>query len=168
MWKLKNLSNNEKNIKSSPPERIFLAFHSLFYTLYHEKTLLSQGFWISNGATDWTCPFGSALQRNMPSEAYLPISFVDRVATVSSPVSDIAHEQKKSPFSRKLFDCSWCNRLDLNQWPPPSQGGVLIQLNYGCKNIKMTLLCVSKYGALNRVRSSCRRRPGSKAKSLAF
>ena len=26
----------------------------------------------------------------------------------------------------------WCNRLDLNQWPPPSQGGVLIQLNYGC------------------------------------
>lgn len=31
-------------------------------------------------------------------------------------------------------DFLWCNRQGSNLWPPPSQGGALIQLSYGCIN----------------------------------
>ncbi len=52
----------------------------------------------------------------------------------SSPVSETVEKQKPI-LSNEFFDFSWCNRQDLNLWPPPSQGGVLIQLNYGCIRI---------------------------------
>ena len=40
----------------------------------------------------------------------------------------------KRASQRNSFLCiKWCNRQDSNLWPPPSQGGVLIQLNYDCR-----------------------------------
>jgi hypothetical protein len=60
-------------------------------------------------------------------------SSILHIALVLRPAPDIAHYHLKThPFGWVL--CSkWCNQLDLNQRPPPSQGGALIQLSYGCK-----------------------------------
>ncbi len=40
--------------------------------------------------------------------------------------------KKQNPLSRVSY-FFWCNQLGSNQRPPPSQGGALIQLSYGCK-----------------------------------
>ena len=44
-------------------------------------------------------------------------------------------ERKNSSNGRWVYKVTWYNRQDSNLWPPPSQGGVLIQLNYGCIRI---------------------------------
>lgn len=41
-------------------------------------------------------------------------------------------ERKDSSNRGWVYKVMWYNRQDSNLWPPPSQGGVLIQLNYGC------------------------------------
>ena len=50
----------------------------------------------------------------------------------SSPVMIKIFKKNLPSWGWELF-FEWCNRQDLNLWPPPSQGGVLIQLNYGCR-----------------------------------
>ena len=56
----------------------------------------------------------NSLQQNMPFKAYLPISFVDRVATASSLITQCAQIKQKPTLSRELFDFLWCPRWDLN------------------------------------------------------
>ena len=64
----------------------------------------------------------NALQQNMPFKAYLPISYVDRVATVSNP-SQICKNQKP-PF-RGLFRFLLVGNEGFEPPMPESESGAL-------------------------------------------
>ncbi len=74
----------------------------------------------------------NALQRKASFNWLFPWLFHRQCCCGFKSISLLFRQKIPSTFVDGMFVSKWCNRQDLNLWPPPSQGGVLIQLNYGC------------------------------------
>ena len=54
---------------------------------------------------------------------------------MKDPKYTVDHAEKISQMNERFYVSVWCNQQGSNLRPPPSQGGALIQLSYGCENI---------------------------------